>query len=1339
MHKTLFHKIGALALTAAIAFQSMCLVSVENAFAADYNREDTEVFNFYRNYPVWWSSDTRTMEQYQEQFNQMYAHQKHNIDTTGRMSNTFVQKNCLGGSSWYDGTAFGAGARTATGVSGSSTNVNDPTYDCAYYINLNPKQIAYDVGTSGVVVYPKQYFGIKSDISWGTMETPWSQTPNALPKKLANASYYDFAGYTDNGYFVFELCLPEGSEKLFDDLYFTASDAVNVQRDHIVSPTNGSANGGQITQKQNTVAKRLRNYVEFTGADDTNKWFYVRIPVSDFLTAPDENDTEGWWNNYANKTTRRGVDFSMLQNVGIIWVADDAKDYTADGYNKMCRFFVDNLRFVYIDKPTGFECADTTASTAKLTWFASSTPVHGYEILRKAPGEAEFSSIATVDSQTVSYTDTGLDVNEDYEYKVRGIDDLGGVSPMTAAVTAHTSSVGRPKNFSFTLPGEDEEPGIILAWNAPDYGNYVKYHIYRKTKDGEGHEVAGQDFELITTLDAQDEEGNPVLTYTDRDNLSQYLFYDYYITAEGSDGVISPRTLLTDVFASIIAPPTNLTADVQTGKTVHLTWNGPSNADHYIVYRNGKAVSGNVTETEFTDGLMGDLIYETYYKYTVRAYTAANERSDDSAPRTVFIPNPEKTNYLTLFDDMRNSDFAMSGGTYGGTYETDDQNFISGRKSLKVGFTENVNLPQYVSFKPNNTFDIKSLRDAGALIGFSIYAENEDAIKGAYFGFTSTRTVWDRDDQIKAKETAALPLADYVSDYGNWVYVEIPLEDFPAYSQVIGTTLESPYYNYDYSKVEEMGFYAVTSGTTVPCSFNVDDLAIHKYKVPEVASVMTIGGVVISGMNTQTIPGDTEILKITYNYDMDPETLNPNTVTIKDSEGNSLPLYCEYDADTKTCTVRFLEPLAINSGYSLAVSGAKSSHGVAAAVYSKNFNTDDTQSSGTVTLPDQKVYIENGTSVSGAASTVKIYLGSDTQTANNVVAVDMTVEYTQSIVSLKNGANDVLLDQQLTDLGAQAAVLSANKLGIKSEIKSDSTLKPAGTLAYMTFSPVANGNASLTISGTFTVKEPVTGIMRNMNIAGNAASITVSGYGAGYAGGGSGSGGGGGSSSIGGARPNVTATPAPPAPSNDDRQPSGADNLTDINDAAWAADSIKYLFDKKIVSGYADGSFGPNKAITREEFVTMLVNAFNLSDEEAAAEFSDVDTGAWYYKFLASAYAKGIISGIDDEHFGVGDFITREQMCAILYRTIEKCDLKTKQVLSENEFADDGEISEYAKKAVSYLYMLKVISGMGDNMFVPGGEVTRAMACRVIYETLMNNEEASRDMVTGGTGTTNNE
>lgn len=531
-----------------------------------------------------------------------------------------------------------------------------------------------------------------------------------------------------------------------------------------------------------------------------------------------------------------------------------------------------------------------------------------------------------------------------------------------------------------------------------------------------------------------------------------------------------------------------------------------------------------------------------------------------------------------------------------------------------------------------------------------------------------------------------------------------------------------------------MGFYAKTPGQVVKPCFNVDDLAFHKYKSPAVESVMTIGGTLISGTSTQTIPGDIEILKIKFTYDMDKDTLNPNTVTIKNSSGVNVPLYCEYSEADRTCTVRLLESFAVDSGYTLSVSGAKSSHGVAASVYSKGFATDSTQSTGTVTLPDQKVYIENGTSASGAASSVRVYLGSDTQTSNNVVAVDMTIEYNSSIVSLKNGASDAVLDAQLTGLGATAAVLSTNKLGIKSEIKADSVLKPSGTLCTLTFSPVANGSASLTVTGTFTVKEPVTGIMRNMNIAGNTATIAVSGYGASYVGGGSG---GSSPSGIGGGRPTTSVIPTPPTLSGS--EPTGIDAIIDLNDAEWATESIKYLFEKGIISGYEDKTVKPNNLVTREEFVTMLVNALGIEDEEAVSDFLDADKNAWYYKYLSSAFAKGIISGVDAENFGVGTYITREQMCAILYRAIEQCALNTKQKLSDNEFADEAQISEYAKDAVKYLYMLQIVSGMGENTFAPNENVTRAMACRVIYGLLKNVEEANFSITDGGYGSSNNE
>jgi len=75
--------------------------------------------------------------------------------------------------------------------------------------------------------------------------------------------------------------------------------------------------------------------------------------------------------------------------------------------------------------------------------------------------------------------------------------------------------------------------------------------------------------------------------------------------------------------------------------------------------------------------------------------------------------------------------------------------------------------------------------------------------------------------------------------------------------------------------------------------------------------------------------------------------------------------------------------------------------------------------------------------------------------------------------------------------------------------------------------------------------------------------------------------------------------------------------FTDIS-GHWAEDTIERFADKGIISGFPDGSFRPNRLVTRAEFAAIVTRAFELN-EEASFEFPDVDPGAWYYEYLKFA------------------------------------------------------------------------------------------------------------------------
>jgi len=188
--------------------------------------------------------------------------------------------------------------------------------------------------------------------------------------------------------------------------------------------------------------------------------------------------------------------------------------------------------------------------------------------------------------------------------------------------------------------------------------------------------------------------------------------------------------------------------------------------------------------------------------------------------------------------------------------------------------------------------------------------------------------------------------------------------------------------------------------------------------------------------------------------------------------------------------------------------------------------------------------------------------------------------------------------------------------------------------------------------------------------------------------------------------PDVPDTPATPEPPASDKF-----EFVDLNEASWAEKSVEKLLEKGIISESEDKKFNPNNNVKREEFIKMVVLANGIYNDAAECSFTDVSEDSWYNKYVASAYEKGIITGRDDGTFGEGEYITREEMAAIIYRANKETLAKPENI---GGFSDDGEIAEWAKEAVYALKEQNIVNGMGDNLFAPGQNVTRAMTAKVI-------------------------
>lgn len=178
--------------------------------------------------------------------------------------------------------------------------------------------------------------------------------------------------------------------------------------------------------------------------------------------------------------------------------------------------------------------------------------------------------------------------------------------------------------------------------------------------------------------------------------------------------------------------------------------------------------------------------------------------------------------------------------------------------------------------------------------------------------------------------------------------------------------------------------------------------------------------------------------------------------------------------------------------------------------------------------------------------------------------------------------------------------------------------------------------------------------------------------------------------------------------------------FSDVKTTHYAYEGIKYLKDNGIIHGYVENDtalFKPDNDMTREEFVKTIISAFGYAGNDLESEFIDVDTNAWYAPYVISATNNGIVYGVGENRFGIGEKITREQMCTIIYRVAMSKNIDLSGSITM-VFADDSEISDYAKEAVAALKQAGIIAGDTNGQFNPKANATRANVAQVLYGIL---------------------
>ena len=172
----------------------------------------------------------------------------------------------------------------------------------------------------------------------------------------------------------------------------------------------------------------------------------------------------------------------------------------------------------------------------------------------------------------------------------------------------------------------------------------------------------------------------------------------------------------------------------------------------------------------------------------------------------------------------------------------------------------------------------------------------------------------------------------------------------------------------------------------------------------------------------------------------------------------------------------------------------------------------------------------------------------------------------------------------------------------------------------------------------------------------------------------------------------------------------------------WAQSDITLMANKQLVNGDTPSSFTPERDVSRAEFAAMLVRALGLDTTQAgAAGFTDVQAGAWYAAYVASAARYGIVTGLSDGTFRPNLTITRAEMAVMLARATKLASKKPQASADlEAKFSQDyANIGKWASDAVALVAGSGIMEGRRANTFAPDGLATRAEAAVVLKRLLL--------------------
>lgn len=187
----------------------------------------------------------------------------------------------------------------------------------------------------------------------------------------------------------------------------------------------------------------------------------------------------------------------------------------------------------------------------------------------------------------------------------------------------------------------------------------------------------------------------------------------------------------------------------------------------------------------------------------------------------------------------------------------------------------------------------------------------------------------------------------------------------------------------------------------------------------------------------------------------------------------------------------------------------------------------------------------------------------------------------------------------------------------------------------------------------------------------------------------------------------------------------------DIPDNYWANPEINKLTRENVAFGYPNGNFRPNASISRAEFASLIVRGMNLEDsidDTPKYTFKDVPRNHWAYNIISAAKANDLMTGYPDGTFQPDKSVTKIEAMTMLSKKIDTNMSKERANEILSKYSDGNKVPDWAKINVAKVLEANALEDMPnpDKIYV-GTNASRAEVASMLDNIRVNLGYSSDD------------